>query len=324
MKLPRRKFLHLAAGAAALPAISRIAKAETYPARPVRLVVGFGAGSTSDIYARLIGQWLSERLGQSFFIDDKPGAGSNIGTEAVVRATPDGYTLLMAASANAIGASLYDNLNFNFIRDIEPIAGPISNPYVMVVNPAVPAKTVPEFIAYAKANPGKINLGSAGVGTMLHLSGELFKTMTGIEMVHVPNRSGNQLIDLIGGQVQVVFSPLPSTIEQIRAGKLRALAVTSASRWPTLPDVPALSEFLPGFEASGWNGLACPKNTTHEIIDKLNRETNAAFADANVKVRLTDLNAAAVTNTPEQFGKFIADETEKWANVIRAANIKAG
>jgi tripartite-type tricarboxylate transporter receptor subunit TctC len=324
MKLPRRKFLHLAAGAAALPAISRIAKAETYPARPVRLVVGFGAGSTSDIYARLIGQWLSERLGQSFFIDDKPGAGSNIGTEAVVRATPDGYTLLMAASANAIGASLYDNLNFNFIRDIEPIAGPISNPYVMVVNPAVPAKTVPEFIAYAKANPGKINLGSAGVGTMLHLSGELFKTMTGIEMVHVPNRSGNQLIDLIGGQVQVVFSPLPSTIEQIRAGKLRALAVTSASRWPTLPDVPALSEFLPGFEASGWNGLACPKNTTHEIIDKLNRETNAAFADANVKARLTDLNAAAVTNTPEQFGKFIADETEKWANVIRAANIKAG
>jgi len=230
----------------------------------------------------------------------------------------------MAASANEIGASLYDNLNFNFIRDIEPIAGPISNPYVMVVNPAFPTKTVLDFIAYAKANPGKINLGSAGVGTMLHLSGELFKTMTGIEMVHVPNRSGNQLIDLIGGQVQVVFSPLPSTIEQIRAGKLHALAVTSASRWPTLPDVPALSEFLPGYEASGWNGLGSPKNTPREIIDKLNRETNAGFADANVKARLTDLNAAAVTNTPGQFGKFIADETEKWANVIRAANIKAG
>jgi tripartite-type tricarboxylate transporter receptor subunit TctC len=242
-------------------------------------MVGFPAGSTSDIYARLVGQWLSERLAQPFVVENRPGAGGNIGTAAVVNAPPDGYTLLMIASANAINATLYERLNFDFLRDIAPIAGPIANPYVMVVNPSFPAKTVLEFVAYAKANPGKINMGSAGVGSTLHLSGELFKLMTGVDMVHVPNRSGTQLTDLIGGQVQVVFNPLPSAIELIMAGKLRALAVSSASRWPTLPDVPTLNEFVPGYEASGWNGVGVPKNTPIEIVDKLNKETNAGFAN---------------------------------------------
>jgi tripartite-type tricarboxylate transporter receptor subunit TctC len=321
MKLPRRQFLHLAAGAAAIPTMSRVARALDYPTRPVRLVVGFAAGSTSDIYARLIGQWFSDRLGQPFVIENRPGAGSNIATAGVANADPDGYTLLLCASANAIGASLYENLSFNFIRDIAPVAGPISNPYVMVVSTSFSAKTVPEFIAYAKANPGKINFGSAGVGTMLHLAGEMFKQMTGIDMVHVPNRSGTQLAELMGGQVQVVFSPLPSTIELIAAGKLRALAVTSSSRWPTL-DIPAMSEFLSGYEASGWNGLGAPKSTSDEIIGKLNKEWNAAPANPNIKARFAALSAVAPEGTPDDFRRFVAEETQKWARVIRAGNIK--
>jgi tripartite-type tricarboxylate transporter receptor subunit TctC len=322
MKLPRRQFLHLVAGAAVLPMALRIARAQTYPSRSVRIMVGFAAGSTSDIYARLVGQWLSERLAQPFVVENRPGAGGNISTEAVVRAPPDGYTLLMIASANAINATLYERLNFDFLRDIAPIAGPIANPYVMVVNPSFPAKTVLEFVAYAKANPGKINMGSAGVGSTLHLSGELFKLLTGIDMVHVPNRSGTQLTDLIGGQVQVVFNPLPSAIELITVGKLRALAVSSASRWPTLPDVPTLNEFVPGYEASGWNGVGVPKNTPIEIVDKLNKETNAGFANSDIKSRLADLGATAVTNTPDKFKTFVAGEIEKWGNVIRAANLR--
>jgi tripartite-type tricarboxylate transporter receptor subunit TctC len=323
MKLPRRKFLHLVAGAAALPTMSRVARAQTYPTRPVRLLVGFAAGSTSDIFARLIGHWLSQRLGQPFVIENRPGAGSNVATAAVVNAPPDGYTLLMIASANSIAATLYDKLNFDFVRDIAPVAGTNSNPYVMVVNPSFPAKTVPEFIAYAKANPGKINMGSSGVGTVLHLSGELFKMMAGVEMVHVPNRSGSQLTDLISGQVQVVFSPLPGTIEQISAGKLRALAVTSASRWETMPDVPALNEFLPGYEANGWNGIGAPRNTSTEIIDKLNKETNAGLGSHNLKAQFANLSAISLAGTPEDFKKFIAEETDKWAKVIKSAGIKA-
>ena len=256
-------------------------------------------------------------------MENRPGAGGNIGTAAVVNAPPDGYTLLMIASANAINATLYERLNFDFLRDIAPIAGPIANPYVMVVNPSFPAKTVLEFVAYAKANPGKINMGSAGVGSTLHLSGELFKLMTGVDMVHVPNRSGTQLTDLIGGQVQVVFNPLPSAIELIMAGKLRALAVSSASRWPTLPDVPTLNEFVPGYEASGWNGVGVPKNTPIEIVDKLNEETNTGFANSDIKARLADLGATAVANTPDKFKTFVAGEIEKWGKVIRAANLRA-
>jgi tripartite-type tricarboxylate transporter receptor subunit TctC len=323
MKLPRRNFLHLAVGAAAVPAVSRIARAQTYPARPVRIIVVQAGGSTSDIFARLIGQWLSERLGQPFVIENRPGAGGNIAAAAVVNAAPDGYTLLFAASANAIATSLYDNLSFNFIRDISPVAGTNSNPYVMVVNPLFPAKTVPEFIAYAKANPGKINMGSSGVGTTLHLSGELFKFMTGVNMVHVPNRSGGQLTDLIGGQVQVVFSPLPSAIGQINAGQLRALAVTSKSRWGAMPDVPTLSEFVPGYEAIGWNGIGAPKDTSAEIIDKLNGEVNAGLASPSVKARFADLSATALVGTPADFGKLIAEDTEKWAKVVKSAGIKA-
>jgi tripartite-type tricarboxylate transporter receptor subunit TctC len=322
MKFPRRQFLHLAAGAAALPAASRFAWAQTYPSRPVRLVVAFAAGSTTDIFARLMGQWLSERLGQQFIIENRPGASTNIGTVAVVNAPPDGYTLLMVASANASAAALYDKLNFNFIRDIAPVAGTNRNPYVMVVNPSFPAKTVPEFIAYAKANPGKINMGSSGVGTVLHLAGELFKMMTGVDMVHVPYPSGGQLTDLIGGRVQVVFSPLPGTIEQVVAGKLRALAVTSTSRWGAMPDVPTLSEFVPGYETSGWNGIGAPKGTPAEIIDKLNGEINEGLASPSIKARFTDLSATALAGTPADFGKFISAETEKWGKVIRAANIK--
>ena len=323
VKLPRRRFLQLAAGVAALPMVSHIAIAQAYPTRPVRIVVGFSAGSVSDIYARLVGQWLSERLGQPFIVENRPGAGGNIGTAAVVNAPPDGYTLLMVASANAVNATLYDKLNFDFLRDIAPVAGPISNPYVMVVNPRLPAKTVREFIAYAKANPGKINMGSSGVGSVLHLSGELFKLMTGVDMVHVPNRSGTQLADLIGGQVQVVFSPLPSTIELITAGKLRALAVSSRLRWPTLPEVPTLNEFVPGYESSGWNGIGAPKSTPTEIINMLNKETNAGLANPAIKARLAELGATAFAGTPEDFRRYIAEEAEKWGKVVRAASLKA-
>jgi tripartite-type tricarboxylate transporter receptor subunit TctC len=302
--------------------VSRIARAQAYPTRPVRIMVGFAAGSASDIVARLLGQLLSERLGQPFVVENRPGAGTNLATEAVVRAPADGYALLMVASANSITPTLYDRLNFNFIQDIAPIAGTNSNPYIMVVNPSLPAKTVPEFIAYAKTNPGKINMGSSGVGTVLHLSGELFKMMAGLDMVHVPNRSGGQLNDLIAGQVQVVFSPLPITVEQVRAGRLRALAVTSASRLEAMPDVPTLNEFLPGYETSGWNGVGAPKNTPAEIIEKLNKEINAGLASPGIKARFADLGLTALTGTPADFGKFIAAETEKWGKVIRAANIK--
>ena len=295
MKLPRRKFLHLAAGAAALPAVSRVAWAQAYPTRPVRIIVGLPPGGATDIVARLIGQWLSERLGQPFVIENRPGAGTNIGTEAVVRAPPDGYTLLLVGRRNAINATLYDKLNFNFIRDIAPVAGIIRVPLVMVVNPSVPAKTVPEFIAYAKANPGKINMASAGIGTPGHVAGELFKMMAGVDMVHVPYRgAAPALTDLLGGQVQVMFGTTVSSIEHIRAGKLRALAVTTATRSEALPDIPTVGEFVPGYEASAVFGIGAPRNTPAEIVDKLNKEINAALADPKIKARLADLGGAVL------------------------------
>jgi tripartite-type tricarboxylate transporter receptor subunit TctC len=321
MKLSRRESLHLAAAAAALPAMSRIAFALDYPTRPVRFVVGFPAGSATDIVARLIAQSLSERLGQQFIVDDRPGAGSNLAAEVVVRAEPDGYTLLQVASPNAINASLYDNLSFNFIRDIAPVAGIMRYPYVMVVNSSFPAKTVPEFIAYAKANPGKINMASAGNGTAPHVFGALFMIMTGIKMVHVPYR-GSYFSDLIGGQVQVVFSPLPSTIGYIRAGTLRALAVTTAVRSDALPDIPTVGDFVAGYEASSWQGVGAPRTTPAAIIDTLNRAINVVIADPRIKARLADLGGTVLSGSPADFGKFIADETEKWAKVNKAANIK--
>jgi tripartite-type tricarboxylate transporter receptor subunit TctC len=324
MKLPRRRFLHLTAGAAALPAVSRFAWAQAYPTRPVRLIVPFAAGGSTDITARLMGQWLSERLGQPFVTENRPGAGINIGTEAVVRAPPDGYTLLLVGPPSAINATLYDKLNFNFIRDIAPVAGVIRVPNVMVVNPSVPAKTVPEFIAYAKTNPRKVNMASSGNGTSPHVAGELFKLMSGVDLVHVPYRGGAPaLTDLIAGQVQVYFATTPASIEYIRAGTLRALAVTTAARSEALPDVPTVGEFVPGYEASGWFGVGAPKSTPAEIIDKLNREINAGLADAKIKERLVDLGGTVLALSPAEFGKLIADETEKWGKVIRATNIKA-
>jgi tripartite-type tricarboxylate transporter receptor subunit TctC len=324
MKLPRRNFLHLAAGAAALPAVSRIAWAQAYPTRPVRIIAPTGPGGAPDILARLIGPWLSERLGQQFVVENRPGSGTNIGTEVVVRASPDGYTLLLVASANAINATLYDKLNFVFLRDIAAVAGIISLPFVMVVNPSVPAKTVPEFTAYAKANPGKINLGSPGIGTPGHVAGELFKMMAGVEMIHVPYRGGGAVLsDLLGGQVQVLFGTTSLTIEQIRAGKLRPLAVTSATRWEGLPDIPTVGDFVPGYEASAWTGVGAPKGTPAAIIDKLNREINAGLADPKIKERLVDLGGTLLAGSPADFSKLIADDTEKWGKVIRAANIKA-
>jgi len=322
MKFPRRKFLHLAAGAAALPAVSRIARAQTYPTRPVRVIVGYAAGSGPDIVARLMSEWLSERLRQQFIVENRTGAGTNLATDAVVRALPDGYTLLQVTASNAVNATLYDNLSFNFIRDIAPVASIDRTPYVMEVNPSVPVKTVPEFIAYAKANPGKINMASNGIGSAGHIAGELFERMTGVDMVHVPYR-GSYLPDLIGGQTQVTFSPIPTSIEQIRAGKLRALAVTSAMRSEALPDIPTVGESVPGYEASGWLGFGAPKNTPTEIIDKLNKEVNAGLADSKIKAHLTDLGGIAFASSPADFGKLIADETEKWGKVIREAGIKA-
>jgi tripartite-type tricarboxylate transporter receptor subunit TctC len=292
-----------------------------YPTRPVRFVVGFPAGSATDIVGRLMAQSLSERFGQQFIVENRPGAGSNIAAEAVVRADPDGYTLLQAASPNAINATLFSNLGFNFIRDIAPVVGIFQYPYVMVVNSAVPAKTVPEFIAYAKANPGKIDMASAGNGTAPHVFGELFKIMTGVTMLHVPYR-GSYFSDLIAGQVQVVFSPLPSTIGYIRAGTLRALAVTTAARSSALPDVPAVGETVPGYEAFSWQGVGAPKKTSAEIIDKLNGEINTVLADPKMKARLAELGGTVLGGTPADFGKLIADETEKWARVIKSANIK--
>jgi tripartite-type tricarboxylate transporter receptor subunit TctC len=321
MKLPRRQFLHLAAGAAALPAVSCIAWALDYPSRPVRFVVGFPAGSATDIVARLVAQALSERLGQQFIVDDRPGAGSNLAAEVVVRAEPDGYTLLQVASPNAINATLYDNLGFNFIRDIAPVAGIMRYPYVLTVSPSFPAKTVPEFIAYAKANPGKINMASAGNGTAPHIFGELFMMMTGVNMLHVAYR-GPYFSDLIGGQVQAVFSPLPSTIGYYRAGTLRPLAVTTATRSDALPDVPTVGDFVPGYEASSWQGVGAPRTTPSAIIDKLNREIDAVIADPKMKARLADLGGTVLSGSPADFGKLIADETDKWGKVIKSAGIK--
>jgi tripartite-type tricarboxylate transporter receptor subunit TctC len=323
MKLKRRQFLHLAAGAAALPATSRIARAQSYPAKPVRWIVGFAPGGTNDILARLMGQWLSERFHQSFLIENRAGADGNIGTEAAVNAPADGYTLLLIAPSAAINATFYDKLNFNLIRDIAPVAGLIRAPFVMEVNPLVLASTVPEFIAYAKANPGKINFASSGIGSSIHLSAELFKMMTGINMLHVPYRgSGPALTDLIGGQVQVMFSSMPESIEYIRTGKLRALALTTATRSEALPDIPTVGEFVPGYEVSGWWGVGAPKNTPQEIVDKLNKEINAGLSDPKMKARLAELGGTALLLSSSDFGKLIADETEKWAKVIRAANIK--
>ena len=325
MKLPhRRQFFHLAAGAAALPTASRIARAQAYPTRPVRIVVPFTPGGASDITARLMGQWLSERLGQQFVIDNRPGGGTNIGTEAVVRAPADGYTLLLVGAASAINATLYDKLNFNFIRDIAPVAGITRAPEVMVVHPSVPAKTVPEFIAYAKANPGKLTMASGGIGAATHLAGELFKVMTSVDIVHVPYRGlATSLTDLLGGQVQVAFASTVSSIEYVKTGRLRALAVTAATRSDALPDVPTVDEFVPGYEASIWFGIGAPKKTPTEILDKLNSEINAAVADPNMKARLADLGGTILAGSPADFGKFIADETEKWAKVIKFAGVKA-
>ena len=323
MKLPRRKFLHLAAGVAALPAISRFAWAQAYPSRPVRLLVGYAAGGTYDILARLIGQWLSERLGQPFVIENRPGAASNIAAEAVVRATADGYTLLLAGPANAINATLYDKLSFNFIRDIAPVAGITREPLVMEVHPSLPTKTVPEFIAYAKANPGKINMASPGNGSSGHVAGELFKMMTGVNMLHVPYRgAAPALTDLLGGQVQAYFGAAPASIEYIRSGKLRALAVTTAMRSEAVPEIPTVGEFVPGYEASAWYGVGAPKNTPAEIIDKLNKEISAALADPKIKARLADQGSTVLTGSPAAFGKLVAEETEKWGKVVKFSGMK--
>jgi tripartite-type tricarboxylate transporter receptor subunit TctC len=299
------------------------AMAENYPARPVRIVVGYPAGGLGDIVARLIGQRLSERLGQPFVIENRPGAASNVATEAVVRAPADGYTLLVANPANATSATFHDKLNFNFIRDIAPVAGMMRAALIMEVNPSIPATTIPEFIAYAKAHPGKVNFASAGNGTNLHLTGELFKMTTGVNLVHVPYRgSAPALTDLLGGQVQVMFDNLPSSIEHVRSGKLRALAVTTATRSPALPDLPTVGDFIPGFEASVWQGIGAPKNTPPEIIERLNQEINAALADAKVSAQLANLGSTALALSPAEFGTLIAEETEKWGKVIRTANIK--
>jgi tripartite-type tricarboxylate transporter receptor subunit TctC len=324
MKLPhRRQFLHLAVSAAALPAVSRIARAQTYPARPVRIIVGFPPGGSADIAARLMSQWLLERLGQPFVVENRPGAGSNIATEAVVRAPSDGYTLLLIGSPQAINATLYENLNFNFIRDIAPVASITSQPLVMVVNPSVPAKTVPEFLSYARANPGKLNMASGGNGTTQHVAGELFKMMAGVDMAHVPYRgAAPALTDLIGGQVQVMFDVMTSSIQYIRAGTLRPLAVTTATRSEVLPDVPALGDFVPGYEATGWIGVGTPNKTPTEIVDRLNKEINAGLADPKIKARLADLGSTPLVLSPATFGKLIADDVERWRKVIKAANLK--
>jgi tripartite-type tricarboxylate transporter receptor subunit TctC len=324
MKLPRRYFLHLAAGAAALPAVSRVARAQAYPTRPVRLIVPVAPGGAYDLVARLMGQWLSEQLGQPFIIENRPGAGTNIGTEAVVRAPADGDTLLLVAAANAINATLYDKINFNLIRDIAPVAGITRAPEVMVVHPSVPAKTVPEFIAYAKANPGKLTMASGGIGSLSHVAGELFKMMAGVDMVHVPYRGqGPALTDLLGGQVQVMFAITVASIEYIKTGRLRALAVTAATRSDALPDIPTVGEFVLDYEASNWFGVCAPKATPAEIVDKLNKEINAALDDPQMKARIAELGGTPFPGSPAAFGKHLADETEKWGKVVRAANIKA-
>jgi len=322
-KLTRRRFLHLSAGAAVLPALPRIARAQTYPTRPVRIIVGYPAGGVLDIFARLLSQWLSERLGQSFVVENRPGASGTIAVDSVVRAAPDGYTLLLSAANDAYNENLYPDLKYNYIRDISPVASIALAPLVMETHPSFPAKTVPEFISYAKANPGKINFASAGSGTVQHLCAELFKTMTGIEMVHVPYRGDSPaLTDLLAGQVQVYFGNLPPSIEFIRAGRLRALALTTAARSPALPDVPVAGEFLPGFDASLWFGVVAPRNTSAGIIEMLNREINAGLVDSNMKSRIADLGAVVISGSRSEFGKLIAADTEKWVKVIRSANVR--
>ena len=323
MKLPRRKFLHLALGAAALPAVPSITRAQTYPSRPARIVVPFAAGGSTDIIARLIGQWLSERLGQQFVIENRPGAGSNVGTEVVVNAPPDGYTLLLVGASSAINATLYEKLSFNFLRDIAPVSGIISIPFIMAVNPSFPAKTVSEFIAYARANPGKLNMASGGNGTAGHLSGELFKMMAGINMVHVPYRGeAPALTDMLAGHVQAMFGTMPASIEYVRAGKLRPLAVTSARRSQLLPDLPTVGDFVPGYETSALQGVGAPRNTPAEIINKLNTEINAGLADPKIKTRVADMGGTVLAGSPADFGKLIADETEKWGKVVKFAGLK--
>jgi tripartite-type tricarboxylate transporter receptor subunit TctC len=324
MKLPRRRFLHLAAGAAALPAVSRIASAQTYPTRPVRVIVGFTPGGSTDITARLIGQWLSERLGQQFIIENRPGAGTNIATEAVVRAPPDGYTLLLASTPNAVNGTLYDKLNFNFVRDILPVASIMRGPDVMVVHPSFPAKTVPEFIAYTKTNPGKVNMASSGNGSGPHVAGELFKMMAGVDIIHVPYRGGAPaLTDMLGGQVQVMFATMSSSIEYVKDRRLRALAVTTATRSEALPDIPTVSDFLPGYEASDWYGICTANSTPASTVDRLNKEINAGLADPKIKARLADLGGITAPGSPADFGKLIVEETEKWGKVVKFAGIKA-
>ena len=325
MSLLSRQFLHIAAGAVALPAVSRVAWAEIYPSRPVRVIVGFAGGGANDILARLIGQWLAKRLGQPFVVENRPGAGSNIATETVVRAPSDGYTLLLVGSPNAINATLYDKLNFNFIRDIAPVASFMRGALVLVLHPSVPAETLPEFIAYAKANPGKLSYGSGGVGGITHITAELFKMMAGVEMVHVPYRGvAPALTDLLGGRVQVLFANPAQSIQYTGAGRLRALAITAATRAEALPDIPTVGESVPGYEASSFFGFGAPKNTPAEIIDRLNKEINAVLTDPEIKTRVADLDGTVLVGSPTDFGKLIAEETEKWGKVIHAAHIKAG
>ena len=323
MTFHRRQFLRLAGAAVALPAVSRGASAQAYPSRPVRVVIGYPPGGSADITARLMTQWLSERLGQSFIVESRPGGGTNIATEAVINAAPDGYTLLLVAPANAINATLYEKLNHNFLRDIVPVAGLIRFPNVVVVNPDVPVKTIPELIAYAKANPGKLNMASSGNGSTIHMSGELFKMMTGVNMIHVPYRGGAlALTDMIGGQVQVMFDNIPTAMEFVRSGKLRGLAVTGASRSETLPDLPTVADFLPGYEATSWYGLGAPKGTPNEIIEKLNREVNAILAEPKTKARFLELGASMLPGSASDFGKLVADETEKWGKVVKFSGAK--
>jgi tripartite-type tricarboxylate transporter receptor subunit TctC len=324
LKFERRQFLKAAAVVSAAPAVSRIARAQAYPAKPVRFILGYVPGGSADITCRLIGQWLSERLGQQFVIESRPGAGSNIGTEAVVRAPADGYTILLVAPANAINATLYQKLPYDFLRDIAPVAALIRFPNVMEVTPSLPVKTVPEFITYAKANPGRINMASSGNGSTIHMSGELFKMMTGITMVHVPYRgAAPALTDMIGGQVQVMFDNLPSSIEHVRSGRLRALAVTTAARSDVLPDFPTVSDFVPGYESSAWYGVGVPRNTPADLIEVLNREINAGLTDPKLKARFAELGATTIPGSPEDFGKLVADETEKWGKVVKFAGVRA-
>jgi tripartite-type tricarboxylate transporter receptor subunit TctC len=324
MTLPRRRFLQLAAAATTVPTVARTARAQTYPARPVRIIIGYTPGGSADITARLLAQWLTERLGQSFVVESRPGGGTNIATEAAVRAPADGYTLLLVAPANAINATLYEKLNYDFLRDIAPVAGLIRFPNIMEVNPSVPVKTVPEFIAYAKANPGKINYASSGNGSTIHMSAELFKMMAGVDMVHVPYRGGAPaLTDMLGGQVQVMFDNLPTSLEHVTSGRLRPLGITSATRAALLPDVPTVADAVPGYESSAWYGVGAPKSTPVEIIDRLNNEINAILAEPKVKTRVAEMGATEVAGSPADFGKLIAEETEKWGKVVKFSGAKA-